>query len=113
MDLDLSAVRANARRADTEDLLDRVTVYRAGMDPDAVAVIRAELESRGMTAGDETEHALKREADAVLVRDGVAVHCTFCDRPAVVEGVGFHRLWGWLPVFPRRMAYCAQHAGRT
>ena len=109
MDLDLSAVRENARRADTEELLDRVTVYRAGMDPAAVDAIRDELAARGVTPSDEVEHTLKREADAVLVRDGVAVHCTFCDRPAVSEGVGFHRLWGWLPVFPRRMAYCDEH----
>ena len=109
MELDTAAVRANAARADTEDLLDRVTVYRAGMDPVALDIIRAELAGRGLTAADEVEHALNREADAVLVRDGVAVHCTFCDKPAVRERLALHRLWGWLPVVPRRTAYCADH----
>ena len=110
MELDPTAVRDNARRAETEDLLDRVIVYHAGMDPIALDIIRAELASRGLTAADEVEHALTREADTVLVRDGIAVRCTFCDRPAVTQELAWHRLWGWLPVFPRQTAYCAEHA---
>jgi hypothetical protein len=31
MNLNLDKVRENVRRADTEDLLDRATVYRQGM----------------------------------------------------------------------------------
>ena len=34
--LDLERVQANVRKADMEDLLDRATVYRNGMEPDAL-----------------------------------------------------------------------------
>src|SRR5262245_49520354 len=43
MRLDLEKVRANARAASTEDLLDRVTVFRDGLEPEAVAVLEEEL----------------------------------------------------------------------
>ena len=38
MQFDIQRVRANIRQASTEDLLDRVTVYRAEMEPTAVAM---------------------------------------------------------------------------
>jgi hypothetical protein len=41
--------------------------------------------------------------------DGTAVGCSFCHRPAVAEGWGWHRLWGLLPVFPRYYYYCSEH----
>ena len=36
-------VRKNAREATTEDLLNRVTVYRGDMEPEALKIIEAEL----------------------------------------------------------------------
>ena len=45
---DLNQVRQNAKAATTEDLLDRLTVYRAGMEPAAIEVIEAELDKRGI-----------------------------------------------------------------
>lgn len=50
MDWDADRVRANARQAPTEDLLERVTVYRSGMEPEAVEIIEAELRRRGICA---------------------------------------------------------------
>ena len=35
-----------------------------------------------------------------MLPDGTAVRCSFCHRPAVAEGWGWHRLWGVLPLFP-------------
>ena len=39
MELDLERVRANAQQASTEDLLDRATVFRDGMEPEALEII--------------------------------------------------------------------------
>jgi len=45
--------------------------------------------------------------------DGVALKCTYCDRPAVIRGWGWHRLWGVLPVFPRHLNWCEIHEPTT
>jgi hypothetical protein len=102
-------VEADVRRASTEDLLDRVTVYRAGMEAEALAIIEAELSRRGVDAADIEAHARSRAADALPLPDGTAVRCTFCNRPAVYQGWGWHRVWGLVPVFPRYFSYCALH----
>lgn len=109
MELDLQAVRENARRAATEELLDRATIYRDAMEPAALALIEAELEDRGLGAGDLINHARDRDRENLIVRHGVAVRCSFCDRPAVAESVTWHRLWGRVPLFPRRFYYCTSH----
>jgi hypothetical protein len=111
MDLDLDRVLANARQASTEDLLDRVTVYRRGMEPEAVTLCEEELYRRGVTATQIADHA---EANAGCLQDaeGVAMRCSFCRRPARIERWGWHRLWGMLPVFPRRLRYCDVHEPR-
>lgn len=109
MRLDLDRVRQNARQADTEDLLDRVTVYRADMEPAALDLIEDELRTRGVTVDQIEAHAQKREAVAIPFDDDAAARCSFCRRPAVEEGWGWHRLWGLLPVFPRRFCYCDRH----
>jgi hypothetical protein len=108
MELNLERVRNNARHATTEDLLDRATVYRTGMEPAALEIIEEELLSCGVD-----EHALaahrERRKHALLLDDGSAVTCSFCHRPAVVYYWGWHRLWGLVPVFPRRFAACEVH----
>src|SRR3954453_4314818 len=45
--LDLDRVRQNVLRATDEDLLDRATVYRRGMEAAALDIIDAELAERG------------------------------------------------------------------
>jgi hypothetical protein len=109
MQLDLQRVRHNARSATTEDLLDRMTVYRAGMEPQALQVIREELEARGISATQIVDHEERRRGETTFLPDGTAVRCTFCHRPAVGEGWGWHRLWDLVPVFPRFFHYCAEH----
>ena len=109
---DLKAVARYIRKAETEELLDRVTVYRAGMEPAALDLMEGELDRRGVTRDQIAEHDAARRATAILHPDGTAVRCSFCDRPAVVRAWGWHRLFGRLPIFPRRFALCAVHDRR-
>lgn len=108
MQFDLNRVRQNIKSATTEDLLDRATVYRDGMEPQALVLIEWELEQRGISLeAIETHLRLRHE----VLRD-VAGHpqaCSFCDRPAVRIGWGWHRMWGKIPLFPRRFRYCDVH----
>jgi hypothetical protein len=106
---DLERVKANVRTATTEDLLDRVTVYRAGMEESALDVIEDELRTRNIRSGDIQAHAERRRLETQILPDGTAVPCSFCHRPAVAEGWGWHRLWGLLPLFPRFYHYCSEH----
>jgi hypothetical protein len=106
---DLERVKANVRKATTEDLLDRVTVYRAGMEESALEVIEDELRARNIRSADIDAHAERRRQETQLLPDGTAVACSFCHRPAVAEGWGWQRLWGFLPVFPRFYHYCSEH----
>ncbi len=103
-------VLANVRQASTEDLLNRVTVYRAGMEAEALAIIEEELERRGVGWRRIEDHAKRMQDKFILGADGVAACCSFCPQPAVAQGWGWHRLWGKLPVFPRFFFYCEQHA---
>src|SRR5437763_12869168 len=107
--LDLDRVRDNARRATTEDLLDRVTVYRQGMEAEAVEVIEAELRTRGVTAAEQVDHERRRGA---VLRDagGLPLCCGHCGAPAVARVRTWHRLLGLLPLFPRWLPLCAEHA---
>src|ERR1019366_145967 len=49
-------VQVNIRHADTEDLLDRITAYRLGMEPDAIQMTAQELRERDVTAAEIAEH---------------------------------------------------------
>jgi hypothetical protein len=109
-ELDLERLRANVAAADTDDLLDRVTVYRGDMEAEAVAVIEEELRRRGVTAAQQIDHAA-RYLNVIRDESGLALRCERCRRPAVWRGWGWHRLWGLLPLFPRRLTLCAEHAG--
>lgn len=108
MQLDLARILANARAADTDDLLDRVTVYRAGMEPEAIDLIESELRRRGVTEEEIVQHAEQHRA---CLRDdeGHTLMCSWCRKPAVIVAWGWHRIWNRLPAFPRRFRYCAKH----
>ena len=127
MQFDLKRVAEYIRGADTEELLDRVTVYREGMEPAALDLMEGELDRRGVTREDMANHDAKQREAALMLPDGTAVRCSFCDRPAVRQARGWHRLrlrlpligrligrgsgpLGLaLPIFPRVFAYCAFH----
>jgi hypothetical protein len=109
MKLNLQRVSENVARAPTEDLLDRITVYREGMEPEALELIAAELRHRGVTPAEIDAHEANRRRTMLTGPDGLPVKCALCWRPAVVEVREWHRLWKLLPFFPRRMGYCEVH----
>jgi hypothetical protein len=109
MRLDLDRVRQNVQQATTEDLLDRATVYREGMEPEALDIIEAELRRRGVRAAEMARHEEARRERALVDAEGRPVRCQKCHRPAVVETWGWHRLWGLLPIFRCRFAWCEEH----
>ena len=47
---DPERMKRNIHEADTLDLLDRITAFRQGLEPDAVALIEDELRQRGISA---------------------------------------------------------------
>jgi hypothetical protein len=113
MRLDLERVRANVRQATTEDLLDRATVYRDGMEPEALAVIEAELRQRGVNESEVAEHAERRRGRFLVSPEGWALKCEKCYRPAVGRVWAWHRLLGLVPLFPRWFLYCEEHLPRS
>src|SRR5262245_25126231 len=84
MRLDLRRVAEFIRKAETDELLDRVTVYREGMEPAALDLMEGELDRRGVTREDIAEHDERRRAVVVFRPDGTPVRCSICARPAVV-----------------------------
>lgn len=111
-ELDLERVRTNTRAAQTEELLDRVTFYRAGMEPAALAVIEEELRQRGVTPREIEDWGPKPGEDYLWLPDGTVAQCSYCRRPAVRYGWGWLRLWGKLPIFPRLFRCCEDHDGQ-
>jgi hypothetical protein len=109
---ELKAVAEYTRKATTEELLDRVTVYRAGMEPVALDLMENELDRRGLTRDEIARHDADRRQTAIILPDGTALRCSRCDRPAVFRGWRWHRLFGRVPVFPRRVALCGVHDHR-
>src|SRR5438309_1546269 len=112
MKLNLERVRANVQQANTEDLLDHATVYRTGMEPEAVEVIESELRKRNNGATELATYENNRKATVLTDEAGVALKCMACHRPAVGRAWGWHRLWGWVPVFPRQMEWCEKHRAK-
>src|SRR5947209_6258494 len=106
---DRDRVLVNVRRSTTEDLLDRVTAYRAGMEPEALTIIEDELRARGVGPDEIAAYAERCRRETLQLPDGTAERCSYCDRPAVARSWGWHLWWGLLPVFPRTLRYCHVH----
>jgi hypothetical protein len=102
-------VRVNAREASTEDLLDRITAYRAGMEIEAIEIIETELRSRDVNQNQIDAHGSERAKEVLHLPDGTALSCSLCRRPAVTQVWSWHWLLGRVPVFPRRFFYCRKH----
>jgi|SRR6516165_4559162 hypothetical protein len=107
--LDLEKTCTEIGHADTEDLLDRVTAYREGMEADTIDLIEQELQRRKVGPAEIKARMAACQRYCVFDAAGVALSCSLCRRPAVTEVVGWHRLWGVVPLFPRRMRYCKTH----
>jgi len=108
MSIDLKTVAANIRKAETTDLLDRVTVYREEMEPAAVDLMENEVWVRGLTRDALEEHAVQYST-ALRRADGTARRCDLCERPAMSLRWGWYQLYGRLPLFPKRIARCEGH----
>ncbi len=109
MQFDHERVRANAEQASTEDLLDRVTMYREGMEPDALPILEEELKSRGVANDEIRAHAEARRLVGTIDAGGFPAKCSRCRRPATVRLAHWHRLWGVLPVLRRSVHFCEEH----
>lgn len=113
MSIDHERVRDNVSKADTEDLLDRLTVYRAGMEPEALEIIEEELHSRGVDAAQIQAHEEERQKEVLWAEPGLALACSFCHSPAVARGWAWqHIFFGRVPLFPRLANFCAEHLDR-
>lgn len=110
MKFDPERVRANARKADTDDLLDRVTVYRAEMEPEALEIIEEELHARKLTDVRIEQHGQRRAGEVLRAEDGQPLRCHFCHRPAVARGRRWFRVFfRLLPLLPRTANLCEVH----
>jgi hypothetical protein len=110
MFFDKQSIARNVQEATTEDLLNRVTAYRAGMEAEAVALIEEELRRRDVTAEQIEAHAARVREESLFLEDGTAAKCSFCHNPAVGEGRGWYKVFGGpIPLFPRSYRYCREH----
>jgi hypothetical protein len=109
LEFDESRVLANARTAETFDLIDRVTAYRAGLEPAAIPILEDELRRRGVTPEEIAEQSEIYDRDCLRGPDGAALKCSFCRRPAVAEGWGRQTLFGIVPLLPRKVRFCKDH----
>lgn len=113
MDWNIDRVRENVRQSETEDLLDRITLFRSEMEPAAIALIETELDQRGIRLGDiQAHHDARREAGVIERTDGTARRCHFCFRASIACGWGWHKLGGLIPLFPRFFYCCENHRDR-
>jgi hypothetical protein len=108
-EFDMKPVAKFIRQADTEDLLDRVTIYRADMEPAAVDLMENELWRRGIQPEEVELHKQARLESVVTTQDGRTIRCLYCDRPAVSRRWGMYRLWGRLPLVPWVLSLCTEH----
>src|SRR5262245_7833765 len=109
MELDLEQVWANARRSSTVDLLDRVTIYREGMETEALAIIEAELNSRGVDWKQIAAYEEFRKADCLRSSDGTPLQCSRCRQPAVVRRQTWRYLLRFLPFVRLNRLFCREH----
>ena len=86
---DRDSVLANVRQADTEDLLNRITAYRDGMEPEAVAMIEEELRERGVTAAEIAAHHEHVRQEVVFLPDGMP--CAITSMPSAIVSLGLRQ----------------------
>ena len=109
LELDLERLKSTLKQAPTEDLLDRLTAFRAGMEPEALELIEEELRARGVNKPQIQAHERKQQAEVLWLGPGQAARCCRCTRPAVAEGRHRVRLFWLVPLFTVPRYYCAEH----
>ncbi len=116
MRFDRDKTLRNAGRAETAELLDRVTVFRDGMEPEALDIFMAELARRGIGPDEihahdrALKHRVVQRTEGSVAPVAQVAQCSFCLRAATETSLDWHRLWGLLPLFKRRFYYCDRHA---
>jgi hypothetical protein len=100
---------ANAACADTLELLDRVTVLRDHLEPEAVEIAEAELARRGITPEEIEAHHRRWKHRVLRDASGIVWNCHLCGRAAVAEELDWYRWLGLIPLFRRRYRYCETH----
>jgi hypothetical protein len=110
MDFDEKKSLLNICQAESDDLLDRITAFRAGMEPAAIEMIEQELHRRGVSQAKINERTEECKRECLFHADGTAKKCVLCRKPAVSETMGWHKLFGILPLFPLPMCYCKEHS---
>ena len=107
LEFDASRCITNVRQSSTDDLLDRVTAFRSDLEPQAIPIIERELRNRGIDSQAIREYATRNVN--IVSEAGHALKCIDCQRPAVTQAWGWHKIWGFIPVFPRLMRWCEVH----
>ena len=106
---DSERVLLNARAATTEDLLDRVTIFRYELEPEALPILERELWQRGVNEAQIEAHAEQCQKEWLLQEDGTPARCSYCFLHAAAEGRSWFRVWRLIPIFPRHIYYCKDH----
>lgn len=73
LEFDAQRCLGEVRQAETADLLDRVTAYRNGMEPEAVELMEQELRRRGVDAAAIAAHAEQCRRECVFDASGTAL----------------------------------------
>jgi hypothetical protein len=105
---DLDLVRKNVEEATTTDLLERATVFREGMELEALELIETELRRRGISFKEQAEFDAAQEHAVLRDAAGLPLSCFKCSQLAVE----IHWVWHWagiIPIFRARRSFCATH----
>lgn len=109
LELNTQRLLDNAAKSETLELLDRVTVLRDHLEPEAVEIAEAELARRGITPEEIAAHARRWKHHVLRDERGIVWCCSLCGRAAVAEELGWYRLWGYVPIFRKRYRFCETH----
>lgn len=101
----LSRIRAMP----SPELLDRVTVLRDQIDPEALELLHAELASRGIGPDEIGAHQREMKLKVIQHPDGMPAVCHQCGRAATFSRPEWHKLLGLVPLFPRQRYWCEEH----
>ena len=109
MQLDLEKVRIYAKNADNRALLDRVTVFKQGMETAAIEIIKKELLQRGISQSDINQHENTYKDLVILGPEGLPRLCKKCALPAISREWGWLKVFGILPILPWQNLFCEDH----
>lgn len=98
-----------ASKASTRELLDRVTLFRKGMETEAIEILEKELSRRGVSPRDCQEHQEKWAPKILWDSEGLPRTCCKCQNPATSLGKAWVRFFGLIPLIPYRAAFCEDH----